>query len=292
MLIISENRLRRIWHSIFTVLGKKLIVININYMGLGNRLKLLASYHINYGLDDATLLWNRSGWVNSRLSDIICIDGVNNFKEYSMPLNGLFPPIITHPEKKTFRERAYWRFDVNNDLPDDFLITRWGKTFPAIDFCFERTPKKYIDLYLAFFSKLKPSGAVRNRIDEVQLTTDDVCVQVRNTIDPEDRKDVPTIESIVDCLRSFPVNKRFFISTLDQSISRVFYEEFPGRILELPSKQYRSMIDAAADLYLLSLGGTLLCSHGSTFGELAWWLGGGRQKVIMMTAENIMTPTS
>ncbi|WP_200153520.1 hypothetical protein [Chromatium okenii] len=292
MKIISENRLRRIWHRLFPVLNKKFIIININYMGLGNRLKLLASYHANYGLDDVTLLWNQRGWVNCRLSDIIHIDGVKNFKEYSMPLNGFLPPIITHPEKKTFRERAYWRFDIDDDLSDEFLITRWGKTFPAIDFCFERTPQKYLDRYLAFFAMLKPSDAVQKRIIEMQLTHNDVCVQVRNTTDPKDHPNVPKLESIVEHMRIFPSNTRFFISTMDRSISNFFYDALPNRILELPNKNYRSMIDATADLYLLSKGEHLIFPNGSTFGEVSWWLGGGRQKVTVMPAEIIMTPSS
>ncbi|GEM_PF-2452563 len=290
MQIISENRLRRIWHRLFPVLNKKFIVININYMGLGNRLKLLASYHANYGLDDVTLLWNQRGWVNCRLSDIIHIDGVKNFKEYSMPLNRFLPPIITHPEKKTFRERAYWRFDVDDELSDNFLITRRGNTFPAIDFCFERTPQKYLDLYRKFFAMLKPSNAVQKRMSEVSVDNKMVCVQVRNTTDPGDHPNVPKLESIVEQMQKFPHHTQFFISTMDQSISQFFYQALSGRIFELPHKDYRSMIDATADLYLLSQGSHLIFPNGSTFGEVSWWLGGGQQKVIMMPAEIIMTP--
>lgn len=51
------------------------------------------------------------------------------------------------------------------------------------------------------------------------------------------------------------------------------------------------MIDATADLYLLSKGDYLFFPNGSTFGEVSWWLGGGQQKVIAIPAEIIMTPS-
>lgn len=37
------------------------------------------------------------------------------------------------------------------------------------------------------------------------------------------------------------------------------------------------MIDATADLFLLSKGQVLVVSPGSTFGELAWWLDEARK---------------
>ncbi len=284
-MIISERRLRKFYHAAFSLLNKKLIIININYMGIGNRLKFLATYHVNYGLDNTTLFWNRQGWVNCRLGDIIQIEGIESFKEYAMPPNGIMVPIICHPSKPCFWERGFWRFDIGRELPDDFYIVRHGLRFPSIDFCYERTPPWEIERYMEFFRRLKPSEAVRERMAEVEVGPDDVCVQVRNTVDEQDMKDVAKLPSIIERMRSFPSDTRFFISTLDASISQVFYEAFGERIIELPQKQYRSMIDATADMYLLGKGQVYLVSPGSTFGEVAWWLGGCRQKVIQMSAE-------
>lgn len=57
-----------------------------------------------------------------------------------------------------------------------------------------------------------------------RLKLKDVCVQVRNSLDEKDAKDVAKLSSIVECMRTFPEHTRFFISTLDSSISKVFYE--------------------------------------------------------------------
>lgn len=284
-MIISEKRLRKLWIPILKVFNKKLVIINTNYMGIGNRLKFLASYHVNYGLENTTLFWNRQGWVNSSLSEIIHIEGIKSFKEYSMPLNSIIVPIICHPSKPRFRDRGFWRLDVDNELPDDFYLVRDGLRFPSIDFCYEKTPPSEIERYMDFFGRLKPSESVRQRMAQVEIKPEDVCVQVRNSLDEKDAKDVAKLSSIVECMRTFPEHGRFFVSTLDSSISKVFYEAFGERIIELPQKNYRSMMDATADLFLLSKGQVLVVSPGSTFGELAWWLGEGRQKVIQLPYE-------
>lgn len=285
MRLISEARYRKILHALFRLLGKKLVVINIDYMGLGNRLKLLASYHVNYGIDDVLLFWNRQGWVNCALGDIISIEGARGFREIPIEIKSWMVPIITHPSKPTFWERGYWRFDVADDLPQDFEILRHGRRFPAIDFRYEQTPPHYLEAYRAFFARLKPSPAVRQRMATLALRPDDVCVQVRISLDEKDRANVPRLQSYLDAMAACPREARFFISTLGEPISAEFRRVFGERIIELPGKNYRSMIDATADMYLLSQGGTLIVSEGSTFGEVAWWLGGCRQRVQELKAE-------
>ena len=59
---------------------------------------------------------------------------------------------------------------------------------------------------------------------------------------------------------------------MNAAISNAVKAEFGLRVLELPNKNYTSMIDSTSDLYLLGLGHTLIVSDGSTFGEVAWWL--------------------
>jgi hypothetical protein len=282
---ISEELYRQWLHRGMGLLGRKLLVFNIDYMGLGNRLKLLAVYDVNWGLDDVTMYWNYQGWVNCHLSDIFQIDGVRNFREVPITQKSWMVPVITHPSKPYLWPRGYWRFDVDGELPESYLIERRGRIFPAIDFLYAATPQPYLERYLGFFRRLRPSAEVAQRVAEVGVGPDDVCVQVRITVDQNDHANVPRIETYLKHMRAFPAGQRFFISTLDSSISKVFRDEFGDRILELPGKRYRSMIDATADLFLLSRGGTYVVSGGSTFGEIAWWLGHGRQRVIQIPAE-------
>jgi hypothetical protein len=285
-MFFNEKIRRKLWHTVFNILNRKLIIINTDYMGLGNRIKFLASYHVNYGLNNTTLFWNRQGWVNSSLKEIIKIEGIESFKEYPIFPSYIMVPIICHPSKSYFRERGYWRLDISRELPDDFYIERNGLKFPSIDFCYEKTPEWAIKIYSDFFCKvLKPTDAVRQRMAEIQVGFDDVCVQVRNSVDQKDTKDVSELSTVIKYMKTFPANKRFFISTLNAAISKVIIDVFGDRVIELPNKQYRSMIDATADMYLLSKGEYLVVSPGSSFAEVAWWLGGCCQKVVQLPAE-------
>jgi hypothetical protein len=280
VILISERRLRKLWHGVFTLTGQKVVIINTDYVGLGNRLKFLAVYHAHFGLENTRLFWNRTGWVNRPLSDIFAIEGIPSLKEYSIPPNPLLPPIMCHPSKPRFHERGFWRFDVDDDLPEEYFIERHGRRFPAVDFLFDRTPEKYLAKYRPFFPLLKPSAAVARRVGTVPVTDDHVCVQVRNTVDKGDLANPPSLSSFIDRMHCFPARTTFFISCMDASFAAIFHREFGERVLELPGKNYRSMVDAAADLVLLSRGGTLVYSQGSSFGEVPWWLGGCRQDVV------------
>jgi len=282
---ISEERYRRWLSRAFGWRARKLIVINTDYMGLGNRLKLLAIYDASYSLDHTTLYWNSQGWVDAPLGEIIHIENTAGFREVPIHLKRWMVPIITHPTKAYWWRRGFWRFDVDGELPSTYLIERQGRVFPAIDFLFADTPQPYLDRYLQFFARLKPSPAVAARLAAVQLRPQDVAVQVRISLDKNDAANVPRAETYLHHMRAFPADTRFFISTMDGAVSAIFRQAFGERVVELPGKQYRSMVDATADMYLLSQPGTLIASRGSTFGEVAWWLGGGRQQVLQIDAE-------
>lgn len=71
----------------------------------------------------------------------------------------------------------------------------------------------------------------------------------------------------------------FYISCMNKEVFDAFKLRYGKRILELSNKQYNLMIDAVADLYLMSKAKEMILSFGSTFGELSWWLGGGEGKV-------------
>lgn len=194
-------------------------------------------------------------------------------------------PVITHPTKSQWWRQGYWRFDVDTELSSSYLIERQGRVFPAIDFLFGDTPQPYLERYLRFFSRLRPSPVVTTRMAEIQLQQHDVAVHIRISLDKKDAANVPRVETYIRHMRAFPENTRFFISAMDETVSAIFHKSFGDRIIELPNKKYRSMIDATADMFLLSQPSTLIASRGSTFGEVAWWLGGGRQRVVLIDPE-------
>ena len=80
-------------------------------------------------------------------------------------------------------------------------------------------------------------------------------------------------------MKKYPKDTKFFLASCDVAVADEIKKAFPDRILELPEKDYLGDIDAIADLYLLAEGKELIATFGSSFSEVAWWLGGAEAKV-------------
>jgi hypothetical protein len=268
---------------VLRLMRKKVIVITTDYVGIGNRIKQLASYHICFGLNNTTLIWNKQGWVNKGFDELFQLEEICGFRALNVSMPGLWPIVISYPARPEFKERGYWRFFVDmNDVPESFNITRNGSTYPVIDFRYHNIPDKLIHKYREFFSRLKPSSAVNRRLKELNITNEIVCVQVRNSKDKKDHARVPEIGSFIKIMNTYPSDTRFFISAMDSSYAIAFTKVFGDRVFELPGKDYRSMVDAVTDMYALSMGRELILSEGSTFPEISWWLGSCSQPVTIV----------
>ena len=95
-----------------------------------------------------------------------------------------------------------------------------------------------------------------------------------------------SLEKYFDEINKLPNNAKIYISTMNRKVSDSFKNKFGDRIVELENKDYSSMIDAVADLYIMSNASFAIYSYGSTFGELAFWLGGAKQKVTVVGSED------
>ncbi len=256
---------------------RKVVVLSGSDSGIGNRLKRLASFHVYHDLSNALLFWNPHGWVSESFSNLFHLNGIEGFRSYAF--NARMAG-YTYP---ALREGESWRFQVDpEELDDSFLIERDGRSFLSIDFRFEAIPGQVRRQYLSFFEKLRPSLAVQRRIDQAALGPDAICVHVRNPVSSTDAKmHCSGIDWFVARMRDYPGHRQFFISTMGSEWSEPLRSEFGERIIELPGKDYQSMYDAVADMYLLSMGKELIVSSGSTFSEVSWWLGGCSQRVVV-----------
>lgn len=270
---------RQTLDALCAVSRRKAILFNGRFVGIGNRLKAIASFHRLHGLTDTHIYWCLDEWVDQSLTSVLDLRALGRVFEHCLKPVRLLPAFYAYPEIPHADTRGPWRLAVDDDLPASFDHTENGTTYPMIDFGFHSIPPQYILSYLDFFRHIRPSPLVDARMRDVTLDGDDIGVHVRIPANPKDRSLVSPLDHFIDAMRAAPGRGRFFVSAHSVDVSSALKRIFPGRILELPTKQYDSLIDSTADLFMLSKAHSLIASSGSTFSEVAWWLGGAQQPV-------------
>ena len=245
---------------------------NIFYLcqgGIGNRLKYFASLYEYYKPQKFTLVWKKEGWVTASFSELfqfannsdmveLCSD--RDIKKYKKLFKSEY----------LYKQGYHWRLYAKED----------------IDLKYNDISEENRTLYVDFFNKLKPSDAVQKRISKLTLPQKTVALQVRNNLDWEKAGRNENLEDFVKEMQKLPQDTIFFLSAMSSKVSEYFKLKFPERIIELPNKNYSSMIDAVADIFLLSQCKNGIYSYGSTFAEVAWWIGGAKAKVSVIGNDN------
>lgn len=237
--------------------------------GIGNRIKKIVSYLRYYSPKHLNLYWDNQSWVTANFFDLFSPHWPVSITEYnnqSMIDNFSYnEPLIEHVSEYSLLVTA-----------KDFS----AKCPQRIDTMYNSIPKNLKEIYLPYFENLHPSPLVEKRIKSINLPSNTVSVQIRNAPDwiASGRKNT-SLEDFFEIMDSYPPNTYFFISTMSSTISKAFHERYKNRIIELPEKDYNSMIDATADMFILGQTKESIYSFGSTFAEVGWWLGGGKSKV-------------
>lgn len=260
-----------------------------DYYGLGNRIKGLANFY-SRGYRRFLMLWNTESWVTDRWDNLFELRGAR--------VCAVNSPSLLYSVIKTFlrrfvplgvvrEETPFWSFILPAHLQREEFRHRWSfsnhSTF-SVDWLFNRTPNDVKEYYRRFFSALSPSELVLRRIPQI-ADLNLVGVQIRNTDIAEDEKDVASIESIFGVMEQYPKECEFFISCMTKEVSIKVHERFGNRVVELKNKDYSSMIDAVADMWILAHCPEMIVSPQSTFSEVAWWWGGCKSKVTMLETE-------
>ena len=155
---------------------------------------------------------------------------------------------------------------------------------PSIDLEYGRIPQGLKDIYIPLFKALEPSAVVCNRMSGFDLPSNCVSVHVRNDFDWCQAKRTVDIDAFVHEMRRFSADTKFYLVAHNREASERLRLTFGNRVLELPAKNYGSLIDAVADLYIMSKCRTVINTYGSTFSEVSWWLGECLQKVVVVGA--------
>lgn len=196
-------------------------------------------------------------------------------------------PFVSDPEREEFNigKKRVWRLDIEaGEVPDGFT-----KAYPktktdqpeCIDLEYNRIPDNVKGAYGRFFNALKPSETVKGRMDHVSLPEHYVGVHIRLNEEWKrwNRSNGSGVKQFIKTMKKYPKDTVFFLASCDGNVAEKIKKAFPERILELPQKDYVGDIDAIADLYLLAGGDRLLATFGSSFSEVAWWLGGANAEV-------------
>lgn len=256
--------------------GKNTIVVAQD-SGIGNRIQFMASAIRIYDVKDFDLYWPTDGWVSASFGELFDFQWDYDVTEH--PETVLLRNL---PEEKPLYYTKGWRLYIS---PDDGL----SRFFPwlydnaehgySIDFEYNRIPEKILNIYRPFFEKLRPSEAVRNRIDKVEFPQNTVALQVRNNPDWSAHKRNVGLSKFYKLLDKYPKNTKFYLSAMNKETELAFVEKYGERIIIQKDKDYHSMVAAVADLYLIAKCSEMILSFESSFGCLAWWLGGAAAKV-------------
>lgn len=254
--------------------NKKIICCTNNYLGIGNRLKYLISCLRYYDNPDIIhLIWPSSGWVNCKFKDLFVFNIKTVIKEYEEPNeNETISQDLPTNWRLWISPNDHLPRNIKNDDPLDKDILR-------IDFLYNKIPQNIIDIYQAYFSKLSPTEPVKEIMKTANVKPSMVAVQIRDNNDWSDNGRTLYIKQFIKEMKKYPKNTIFFVSTMNKEVMDIIQHNFLNQIVAIPNKDYTSMEYSVADLFLLGIPNQALCSCGSTFYEVAWWLGGSKAKV-------------
>lgn len=237
--------------------------------GIGNRIKpiIAALYYDNP--EAISIFWPVKGWVSAKFAELFMFD---------------YDGVLLEYDESSAMDFRQWIEEPSHTLK---LKNRFAPLLEAdrIDFRFNGIKPELLRDYAALFSKLTPTCKVKNRIAQVHLPDGCVCVHIRNNSDWGAFGRNEDLGKFVSAMNRCPADTIFFLSAMNRAVADFMRGVFPGRILELPEKNYCSMIDATADLYILGSAQKAIFSFGSTFCELAWWLGGAKAEVVLVGSD-------
>lgn len=264
------------WQKVYNILGVKIKQkykpqnvdeININFeesVGIGNRIFGLVNIINYFNPKKINLYWADKGWVSDKLCNLFrlsidtVINEINDFEEF---------------EKLTSKDI------ITIQNPPCDLRTLSGD---RLAFLYNEINEQDMQEITKYFRNIFPSNVVEERISKVSLSNNCVAIQVRNNKDWNEWGRDESLDLFCNEIDKYDFNTVFYLSAMNKNISDLLKNKYPNRIIELPNKNYLSMIDAVADLYLLSRCKSAVYSYGSTFAELAFWLNGAKQQVIML----------
>lgn len=270
------------WHTIYNICGLKIKkkeyklqhfdIVNAEFdsvNGLGNRILGLVNCINYYSPNVLNMYWDNKGWVSASFSDLFDTNFDFELNEYS---------------DNTILKK--WRNNKNERTiisPPCFLITKNKKD---LSLKYNNIAEPDRQEFRKIFSKFLPAKKIIERLENSNINSEYVAVHVRNFKDFEELGWNTDIDLYFEEMDKYSQNTKFYLSAMSENVVNKFKQKYGEQILTLPNKNYKSMFDAVAELYLLGKAKNAIYSPLSTFSELAWWLSGAEQDVVIVGNSN------
>lgn len=253
--------------------------------GICNRIKRLFSalrFNVDYN-KPLDLYWSTGDLTNHHFYELFTFD-MFEFNEIPCEVK------INIEDEYDVAANIVWRLDIKDgEVPKGFTqsFKKDDESKEYIDLEYNRIPRNIIDIYLPYFQALHPSKIVQEKIDSVIMPSKCVSVHIRQGRfwNEYNRGSRDSVDVFIEKMKTYEEDTYFFLAAASDTVSMRINDAFPNRIIELPNKSFTDAVDAVAELYLLGKTEELIATYGSTFSEVAWWLGDCKQKVTVIGSE-------
>lgn len=277
-------------------MNKKLKIKIIPEGGLANRMRtIMSALALSKTTNrDLEVIWHKDDGLNAEFSDLFIEDNlpfivrkVSDFRFYalhSVPRKkNLYFTVLTalfDPDKRIFHTESNLTEFSNQKLLD--TIEDSGQDF-VISSGFEFYPYDYSELKRIF----QPSLKVIKRKEELCSSKDNLIgLHIRRTDNKTsiDRSPVSLFEIAINKEKFRYPDMMFYVASDDQTIKEYFKQKFYTNIIYNPEIASRNtkegMIDACAELFILSETKKIYGSYWSSFSEMAFYLGDSELEIL------------
>jgi hypothetical protein len=173
------------------------------------------------------------------------------------------------------------------------LLIKTAKLFPDYKSYIERKQLKPMtrdqypefhskDIFLKHFDKLKPVPYIQDSVETFaeQFSEDTISMSIRMWDANSYRRSMFSLDRIHRAIEK--EDKRIFVGSDNQELVVDLKKKYGDKIIARPKSNFQDVI---VEMLLLSRNDVLYGSFYSTFTEVAWWLGGGKQEYRELCSE-------
>lgn len=260
--------------------------------GLANRMRAIAS-GVTLARETArvpVVIWHPDSGLNARFGDIFGTEDL----PFRLIESSLLPFVTRYeiPRKKNlyisaiingFSKRRQYVIDY--DLDQDELLQMVNQTSGDVII---NSPLEFYNFKDDLLGRLfRPSAQVVERINAIKDGQNPrVAVQIRRTDNAKSIAESPVemFEKIITQRIDRDPDVKIFVATDDQNIKNLLYNKYRANIIvnpvEATRKTREGIVDAAAELFIMSEVEVVYGSYWSTFSEIASRL--GRNKLVVV----------